>query len=405
MRALVAFPVLAVVGALSGCNSCKRSTEAPVAVKPDEPIRDAGNDADANADAAETSSPKIVVPEIACTTSPGVGWVLMPSAQFVDSDMSTPRAQAIADSNTLELTVSPGTDLTVSLAVEDEKHHGFAPGLIRRQLEGAPSAAKIDAGNLRWKVSDPPGSTEIFQVATHVKLPEGERCVKAPVVVHVVDDDATRAHQIANKLRMSAFYRALDCLWRHQGADLAAANEEDMADEKKLRDRLTFGAPLVTVLMKDLDGDGLKDAIVTFGQHAPTKKPDPPAHWETGPGVQIHLRKGDDFAFVTEAPGEIVEADDGTTVILDTNREEHSLCPPKPYKSTGFNCDITRVEVRKLVGTRIEWIGAHDGLPSGNTDLGNCPLIGFTIDKDSKGRLTGFSDGKRVIKWNEKTEE
>lgn len=398
MRGRHAISLLAIVGALS----CKRKApESTLVAVPDKPTIDSGVDAER----PDVSPPPISPPDIACTTSPSVAWQTAPTEQLNDSDLLTPKAAAVADGKSLELTVSPGTELTLALGVVDDKRVAFAPSKVRHQVEGAPGAAKIDAGKLVWKVSDAPGSTLLFEIAAHVKLAEGERCVKQPVVVHVVDDDATRAHQIANKVRMSAFYRALDCLWRHQGYDKAAAYTEDMADEKALRDRLASGAPLVTVAMKDLDGEGRKDALVTFPVHAPTKKPDPPAHWETGPGVQIHLRKGDDFVFVAEAPGEIIEADDGTTLILDTNHEEHARCPPKPYKSTGYSCDITHVEVRKLVGARIEWVGEHDGRPSGKTELGECPLVGFDVQKDAKGRLTGFSDGTRVIPWNEKTEQ
>ncbi|MGZ6090319.1 MAG: hypothetical protein ACXWUE_43065, partial [Polyangiales bacterium] len=102
---------------------------------------------------------------------------------------------------------------------------------------------------------------------------------------------------------------------------------------------------------------------------------------------------------------EMIEADDGTMVLLDTNHEEHSLCPPRPYKSTGYpGCDITHIEVRKLVGARFEWIGQHDGpVISDGGELGPCPVGNLKVQKDGKDRLTGFLDGTHVTPWNQKT--
>jgi len=223
------------------------------------------------------------------------------------------------------------------------------------------------------------------------------------VVVRIVDTDATRANQAAHQVRYQQFYRKLDCMFAHQGPDPAENVANDVRDEVALRKQLQCGAPLVTVLMKDVDGDGLRDALVRFDvRRNPDLDKDPAApKWETGIATQVLLRKGDAFVRVGEVPGGPHEADDGSLLFLDTDEVEHAHCPPHPYRSTGGpSCPVTSIDVSRWVSGHAEKVTTVEGAAAaGATEPWQCPRVAVDVVKDAKGRVVGFRTGAKTMNW------
>jgi hypothetical protein len=402
---------LAAVGSLVHCG--RRSSQGEVRATSD-PIAsasasasDAALDADADADAARA------IPTIACDEGPEVHFSTASATSFTCSPMVTSKAAATAGPSwtdeggvalkPLDLTVAPGTVVSIPVGVTNDKGAPFPASVLRYEVKGFPPSAKVDAkSTFQWKALGKDGEITAGMVAALVKLPSGEKCVKLPIVVRTHDDDATRANQAASMVRTEQFYRQLACAWAHQGADPAENAHNDLEDERSLRERFACGAPLVDVTMRDLDGDGLADAMVVLAQHLNPGLADNPSgpKFETGPGVQIFLRKGDDFVRLLETPGIPREAVDGTQLFLDTNEVEHASCPPRPYISTGIvGCDITDVVIYRWTGKSVEKLGEvlGDDIPGAGESM-NCGRVNLEI-LDAKKRVTGYRNDKKTYDW------
>jgi hypothetical protein len=387
--------------ALSGCQ-CKREVTKPVADA--ELVVNESAPVVTDAPAAPPSAIAVVptVPTVACTTSPGLRWSNDPMSAFSCSEMRTSPSGSYRDESgapirPLEFTIAPGTPLAFSVAVKGSK--------VRYELKGAPASAKVSAGSFQWTVAGAEGDTMLFSVAAIVTLPEGERCVQQPVVVHVHDDDATRANQVANRVRWEALSRKLKCMWAHQGPDPAENGRLDALDETNASKTIACGGTLVTVDMRDLNGDGRADAIVHMPAHVVLDAKPGEHSLSNGPGVQIYYRKGNDFVFAYEAPGDLFEAPDGSMLFVDADEQDSSSCPPRPYQSTGVAfCPHAYVEVFRVIGGKIEQTNTiyAEETPGFDPSSMGCPRKTVAVEKDAKGRITGFRKGKEIIAWDAK---
>ncbi|MBK7399010.1 MAG: hypothetical protein IPJ34_22665 [Myxococcales bacterium] len=407
-RTLAVF-VLSMLGGFA----CKKPSES-VAVKRDDDAQplapiDAAAAAEASSTAVTDAGPP-PIPTIACDEGPDVRWNVEPADAFSCSPLRASAPGTWADEmgapvTPLELAVAPGTEFTLDLSVKDAKG-GKPTGKVRHELRGLPGDVRVDASTqtLHWSAKGRDGDVLRGSVATFVKLAAGEKCVRKPVVVRLVDTDTTRANQAAHQVRLQQFYRKLDCMFAHQGPDLAENGVNDVRDEVALRKQLQCGAPLVTVLMKDVDGDGLRDALVRF-EARPNRDPKGPdvPKWETGFSTQVLLRKGDAFVRVAETPGDPQEAEDGSVLFLDSyahDRGHH--CPPRPYRSTGGpSCPMMDVDVSRWVSGHVEKVVEFEGAPNPAAagDMLSCPRQSVEIVKDAKGRVVGFRTGGKTVNW------
>lgn len=397
-----------------GCKQASEPSRPSPTVTPSAPVA-ASSSAVTATPSPPTSAPRI--PVVACETSRTVAWVTNPSGAFSCSPMRTSELspgtstshtdESGAEVTPIDLTLAPGSRLVFSVAVRDDKGAATPAGKTRYEVKGL-SAAKVDASTqeLRWTVAGSPGDTLRFSVAALVTRPEGERCVQQAVVVRVRDDDATRANQVAAKVRMEQFYRKLSCMWAHQGGSDPAENAHaDLEDEKSLRRTLACGGTFVSVRMQDVDGDGLRDAVVRFAGRPRLGAKPGEAALESGFGVQVHLRKGDDFVRRYEAPGDLFEAADGSLLFLDPAEVENMNCPPRPYMSTGMkHCAFGTLDVFRVIGGKVEQTNAIVGEPSPGFEPGSmdCPRQPLVVRKDAKGRVLGIEKAGTLIPWDAK---
>jgi len=325
--------------------------------------------------------------------------MVSPSTDTTSLDETGAKADAI------DLTVSPGTVVTIAVGVKNAKGAAIPASTERFETKGFPPSAKVDATQtFQWKALGAPGAVISGSVATLTKVGGVEKCARQLVVIRIADDDTTRANQIAHKLRMEQLWRQIGCMFAHQGPDLAENGKADLQDELTLRQKIACGDPLVSVKMRDLDGDGLADAMVRFMTQPNQELATNPAapKFQTGVSTQILLRRGDDFVRVAETPGEAHEADDGTAIFIDTNEIDSMPCPPRPYASTGGPfCGLSWLEIRRWTGKTVVKIGETRGDPLPGADAAEfgCHQEKLAIEKDAKGRVTGYRNGAKTISW------
>jgi hypothetical protein len=409
MRSLGPLLCVAMVPLLVHCGR-RSSSNAHVTSDPVTSASTSASDAGVDADADVARA----IPTIACEVGPEVRFAKDPAAGFSCSPMRTSSAAAAtgprwtdeggAAITPLDLTVAPGTLVSIQVGATNEKGASLSASTVRYDVTGFPPSAKIDPATrtFQWKAFGRDGEIVAGTVAVVAKLPGGEKCVKLPIVVRTRDDDDTRANQATSLVRTEQFYRQLACTWAHQ-MPMSDNAQDDLQDEHNLREELACGGPLVEATMRDLDGDGLSDAMVILSEHLNPVFAESPAapKFEKGPARQILVRKGDDFVKLTETPGYPIQAVDGTQLFLDTNEVEHAPCPPRPYISTGISgCVVTSIEIYRWNGKSVEKLGEvlgdYDPIAAEAT---GCPQTNLEILRDAQKRVTGYRNRKKTYDW------
>ncbi len=395
---------------LLGCRS-KPKSEAKVSADPT-PVASTSSSASAprasgDATAAET---ELSVPTVDCDAKTTLRWVTAPTDAFSCSPLATAKsapasrahldAAARALGPVLELTAAPGTAIEVPLALANDRGTALAHSTLHLDQAGAPTSGKLDASSasFRWTVDARAGALVAFTLAARTSTPEGERCLRQPVVVHVVDDDTTRAAQAGLMVRNSELMRLIGCTFRHQGPEPDVNARLDLEDERSARSTFACGGALASVTMFDVDADGSADALVSrFAGENPDAATNPSAPYQTGAAVTLLLRRGDGFVRAGEAPGTLAETVDGARVILETDDVERTGCPQRPFASTGGpNCPIMRVAIHRLEHGKIvdgPVIAGADRPRDGDDPSTSCRAEAVEILKDKSGRINGYKTG------------
>lgn len=317
-------------------------------------------------------------PVLACTVDAHVRWKVIPPPTEVNGDTgsldSGPAGFACSPYQTalspLELTMAPGTILEMPLEVEvagetsdpgDSGAFEDPPAAVTYVSAGLPKGAWIDPAtrSLKWHVRGAEGEVFAMTVGAKVAFSEGQRCVTAPIVVRIRDDEATRKAQASVLDREEANGMAVVAQW----STLSSPTPEFLEFVRSVR----CGAVAVEPDVADADRDGLSDAIFVYpsrGGGFPT---------ESG----VFLRRGDTFVNVGRANGRVERAPDGTTFLVDLSSD-----------GTGYPISIG-VHVVEVFPNRLQEI-AHE---TTNTLLGDGAEATGGIDLDhAAGAMIGFHD-------------
>ncbi|MBK7401992.1 MAG: hypothetical protein IPJ34_38530 [Myxococcales bacterium] len=329
-----------------------------------------------------SSAPLPTPPAAACATHPDLRW---------DADATHPLMRDLRSPG--GYTLAPGTLAILA-------HAAFVPGVpepgedladartrattalsLRYSAVGLPKGATIDAatGEVTYRVALASGEAAAFTVVATATADPAKRCLTTGVVLQALDDDDHRIKQatwIARELwgeRASAAATETAKAKSIEDPDAGEHELEKVRNEAwaRLRPHTDY---------KDLDGDGQKDVVLTYG---------PAYDNDIGATLVLVRRKDTFFPFDRIAASSLDVADDGTPLLV----------------SKGGCCCHRDLLIHRVFSNRVQSIA--------NVDLaGNCSDNTVDIDlvRGTAGgilayalvRTIGGKSTRELWKWNGK---